>query len=362
MLVLSVIAGLHASLGPQGSGEVAPSSAMDVEEARWEEMREDARAPRTLDYRGHSADSQVGFGPLLLVSQSPIQVLRLSLKPRSPITLEEGRLELAWHETLVNVFIHKENNFLFDYGSLMSTLSIAYGVTDTVQVELGYTDLGKFESIIDPLTDLYHDVFGYAESGSGLFPSRDNEIRIYAGTGNLQLLDREEGSWSRDVSFALQHNLTEGSETLPALSYAVSARAHAGGFAQLEGPSPFSLGLSGAAAKRFGEEFYTYFNVGRAWHGLDHYARVDLKPAQWTGSLAFEWRYGKRSAWILQYMLSEGSTFRRESLNDSSHEVALGWKREILSGTVLELGMIQNTVNYENGPDFGLHFGLRHRF
>ena len=361
MLALTVLCGFLAS--PQGSGESAPAGPLEVEAQRWAEMREDAQPHGRLGFRGRSAqDSQAGFGPLSIVSQSPIQVLRLSLKPRSPITLEAGRLEFGWHETLVNVFAFKEQNFLFDHGSLMSSLSLAYGVTDSVQVEFGYTDLSKFDSIIDPLTDAYHELFGYAESGGGQFPSRDNEIRFYDNSGNLQLLDREEGSWSRDLSFALQHNLTRGSDTLPALAYEVTARAHAGGFAQLEGPSPFSVGVAAAAAKRFGKELYTYLNLGHAWHDLDHYARVDLKRAQWTGSLALEWRYGERSAWILQYMISEGSTFRRESLNDSSHEVALGWKREIAAGTVLEAGMIQNAVNYENSPDFGLHFGLRHRF
>jgi hypothetical protein len=363
VIALTVTAGLHAVPGLQDSDKTLSERPLEADRARWEEVRDGAQIPRSFGFRGRSAeDSQVGFGPLSLVSQSPIQVLRLSLKPRSPITLEQGRLEFGWHETLVNVFAFKEQNFLFDHGSLMSSLSIAYGVTDSVQVELGYTDLSKFESIIDPLTDAYHELFGYAESGGGLFPSRDNEIRFYDNTGNLQLLDREEGSWSRDISFAVQHNLTKGSDALPAVSYEVTARAHAGGFAQLEGRTPFSVGVSGAAAKRIGGEFYTYLNVGHAWHGPDHYARVDLERAQWTGSLAFEWRYGPRSAWILQYMFSEGSTFRRESLNESSHEIALGWKREIAPGTVLEAGMIQNTVNYENSPDFGLHFGLRHRF
>ena len=40
----------------------------------------------------------------------------------------------------------------------------------------------------------------------------------------------------------------------------------------------------------------------------------------------------------------------------------MGWKWEFSPGTVFEVGLIENLIEFDNSPDFGLHFGLRHRF
>jgi hypothetical protein len=42
--------------------------------------------------------------------------------------------------------------------------------------------------------------------------------------------------------------------------------------------------------------------------------------------------------------------------------VTLGWRGEILERTVLEIGLIENVVTYDNSPDFGVHIGLAYRF
>ena len=48
--------------------------------------------------------------------------------------------------------------------------------------------------------------------------------------------------------------------------------------------------------------------------------------------------------------------------SDPSNELTLGWKWEVVHNGVLEVGLIENIVSFDNSPDFGLHVGYSHRF
>ena len=50
------------------------------------------------------------------------------------------------------------------------------------------------------------------------------------------------------------------------------------------------------------------------------------------------------------------------SFSTNSHEITLGWKWEFVNNVVLEFGLIENLINFENSPDFGIHAGLTWRF
>ena len=54
--------------------------------------------------------SKVGYGPLDLPSQSPIQALRLGLSPRTPSTLGRGQVEARFRATWVNLWRRKHRN------------------------------------------------------------------------------------------------------------------------------------------------------------------------------------------------------------------------------------------------------------
>ena len=43
-------------------------------------------------------------------------------------------------------------------------------------------------------------------------------------------------------------------------------------------------------------------------------------------------------------------------------EVTLGWKWEAVQRGVLEVGIIENLISFDNSPDFGIHVGFSRRF
>ena len=50
------------------------------------------------------------------------------------------------------------------------------------------------------------------------------------------------------------------------------------------------------------------------------------------------------------------------SFSELSHEVTVGWKWEIILGQILEVGLIENIITFDNSPDFGFHVGYSWRF
>ena len=65
---------------------------------------------------------------------------------------------------------------------------------------------------------------------------------------------------------------------------------------------------------------------------------------------------------LIQYLVSEGVAEDLGEISKPSHEVTLGWKGEVRKGTVVEVGLIENVITYDNSPDFGVHAGFTQRF
>ena len=78
--------------------------------------------------------SHVGYGPLAIPSQSAFQALRLGLRPRTPSTLGKGQYQASASSTWVNIW-NTGTNFFLDYEMLRTVVELAYGISDTLQIE-----------------------------------------------------------------------------------------------------------------------------------------------------------------------------------------------------------------------------------
>ena len=339
-----------------------PDTITDTEALALEDQHPTRLAWNPRGYRARAlCFSQIGYGPLSLPSQAPAQVLRLGLQPRTPSTLAQGQWEVVWTESFANIFNFREDDFRLDYLTLNSTLALGYGISDTVEVDVALGNLWRTDSYLDSVTDAFHDLFGIGDSGRDQFPSNDNIIDLEPQDG-LEIEDTSSGSEATHVTLTMQHNVTCGTTVWPALAYAVSTRWDAGGDAELEGDSDFSAGVSASAARRLGDRFYAYLGGAYNWYGPDESRGLELEDEQWGGLAALEWSYRAKRSLILQYLINEGAAVDRAPFDEITHEVHFGWKGEVRPGTVLEIGVIENIINADNSPDFGLHFGLRFRF
>jgi len=315
-------------------------------------------------FRGRSiCFSHVGYGPIKLQSQSPFQALRLGMIPLTPSTLSRGQKEVRGAASWVNIWNVSEGEYLFDYEMLQTTLTLDYGITDTLQIGVGAEVRGRFGGAMDGFIQGFHDLFGIEQNGRDLVRKGDFtfEIDPSASRPGVALTSDDKGIFSQNLLVTLQHNVTCGTARLPAFSYAVTARVEAGDSHDLKGGSGFDIGASVSLSRRFGK-FYAYGTLSYSIFGRERFHDVELRDDQLTGLLAMEWRLTPWMSLLIQYLVSEGVAEDLGEISKPSHEVTLGWKGEVKKGTVVEVGLIENVITYDNSPDFGVHLGVKHRF
>lgn len=313
---------------------------------------------------GWSRAGNVGFGLVQVGPSSPSQTLRQATSPRAPSTLRAGQREVRWSETLANIWNQDSDEYRVDFGTLTSTLGVAYGVSDEVLFELRFTDVTRLDSVLDPLTAAFHDVFGIEGGHRSEFPEADNHFEVLLADGSL-IEDEDSGSMTRDLALTIQHTPTLGGEWLPALSYWGSVAYDAGGKNRVTGER-WSWVVGAAASKRLGSRWVLYGSASQGWFGPDEFRGVapgafDLEDTQSQWAVGVEYQRGV-SSWIVEYLQSDGWATEVEPFSESAHELALAWRRELASGALFELGLIENVIEFDNSADFGLHFSFRHRF
>ena len=314
-------------------------------------------------YRGTGiCFSNVGYGPLRLQSLSPFQALRFGLQPRTPSTLAEGAFEAYFSAGWANIWARNEGNYLLDFEITQMHLSLAYGISDVFQIDLGLVQRSRFGGIMDGFIQDFHDAFGIDQGGRDEVPKGDFALEIEEeGRTTARFSSHDRGSFSESLLLTAQHNVTCGTEDLPALAYALTVRTELGDQEDLTDAEVIDLHASVSASRRFGD-FFVYLGLGYAWFGKERFQDIELKTTQFSGLLAVEWQVAAGTSLVVQYLLSEGVAEDLDEFSDPSHEITLGLKAEVASMTVLEIGLIENVVTSDNSPDFGLHIGLLRRF
>ena len=314
-------------------------------------------------YRSHSiCFSHVGYGPLHLDSQSPFQALRFGISPRTPSTLGRGQYDARATATWVNVWAQGDG-YSLDYEMLQASLALAYGITDTVEIEGEFQNNSRFGGEMDGLVQGFHDLFGLGQDGrdetaKGLFTF---DLAPPGGQPAVSLDGGDRGTFSRSLQVSLQHNVTCGTAHLPAFSYSVAARVETANSGDLTGGSDVDFGVSVAVARRL-KSFYLYLTLGYALFGRDEFRGIELNDSQFTALFALEWRFLPRQSFLLQLLRSDGVVKDFGPFDDASNEVTLGWKWEVVQRGVLEVGLIENLISFDNSPDFGFHVGYSQRF
>lgn len=323
-------------------------------------------------YRARSiCFSHVGYGPLAMRSQSPFQSLRMTMAPRTPSTLTRGEWQARVVGTRANIWAVDKGHFFpeqgeygryfLDYEMSRLGLELGYGVGDAVELDLEYNQRWRGGGFLDALIQNFHHVFGFSQNGRDEVPRNQFHFDLNPGGGRpvVVLGPGDEGSFDRNLQLTLQHNVTCGSQRWPAFSYAVTAR-YALQSPDLEGRD-LDVAASVAAARRFGN-VYTYLTLGYAWFGSDSFRGIPLDHTQTSLLAAVEWRFEPRMSMLLQYLWTEAAVSNFGPFSKPSNEVVIGWKGEVRPAGVLEIGLLENVITFDNSPDFGVHLGFTQRF
>lgn len=302
-----------------------------------------------------------GYGPLRLGSQSPSQSVRYGIDPRTPSTLAESEWEVHLTESWSNTFVYdQEKSLLLDYEMLDTRLSVAYGLTPALSLEFEWENRAIFGGVMDRFINAFHRTFGLTDAGRHNFPRNLVQIQVPDNKGN-PAIDLDSSFSSNSLLLTSEYTWTHGSETWPALATAISLRANLDNNLGISGRLPVEPQLSISGSKSVWE-LYFYASLAFGYFGTEHIEGIEFRSTQWSGVLATEWQFTSNMSLILQYLWSKGVAKDLGDFSQSSNEITLGWKWELARKTVFEFGLIENIINFNNSPDFGVHAGLTFRF
>ena len=296
-----------------------------------------------------------GYGPLRLASQSPLHALRLGISMEAPLFLAPGRWETRESLTWSRMWAQADD-YLLSFETLGRSCSVAHGLTERLQVELGAVETARFAGDLDGFVKNFHETFDLGQGGRDSVSEGSYLFRV----GDVEVREGASGETSRNLFAALHYTLTEGTERVPAIAVTLKVGTALGDSPDLRGDS---VAVAGAltASKGWGD-VYAYVGAGFAWYGSETFHGLPLRPFGASVLTALEWRFLTGASVVLQHLWTLGALEGFEDLSRPSYEMGLGLKVEVASGAVLEIGLTENLLVFDSSPDFGMHAGLTLRF
>ncbi|MEM7050547.1 MAG: DUF3187 family protein [Acidobacteriota bacterium] len=231
-----------------------------------------------------------------------------------------------------------------------------YGVTDRLDIGLGFRYIGYTGGYLDGSIFDFHDEFGFGQQGRQFVA--DDQFQVVIGSRSLDpvvLLDNQDDSGPGDPSLLFRYFLGELGEWQFSLSGGVKV------------PIADEDGFFSTGSWDFGGQL----NFHRRWNRnalIANLGAVFPGKFEQTGfepptlpSFQLSWlhRFGRR-AWAptgsLQFLVAE-HPFRDlidSDLTDLEIQLTAGLKWRTRAG-VFGVGLTENLFNYDNTPDIGLH-------
>lgn len=288
-----------------------------------------------------------------IASQAPLQSLRLGMVPVFPGELAPGALQAEFSQTWTNVWINDRPNVLLDYEALHTRLTVGWRPAESTLLEIGIEERSAFGGVLDPLIQNFHHRIGNTLNGRDTVPRGTVNIEIRdAASGELLMERRDLGPFARGVSVTVARTTdTPHGRLAWGATLRVPLR-HAGD----ELTSSTDAGVSAAWSRNvLGRSVHAGAGITR--FGSDRIGGVRVHRLQGTGFAAIVQPLSPRTSAVAQYLFNEGVA-RGGALGRNAHEVSLGGRVRIGRNTTLEVALLENVINFDNGPDFGIHIGV----
>ncbi|MFZ5571087.1 MAG: DUF3187 family protein [Thermodesulfobacteriota bacterium] len=301
----------------------------------------------------------IGLGPMDLRSSSPGQSLRFAMVSVLPGSITPG-WSLRLGGSTSNLWIN-EREYTMDYEILDGYAGLTYGMTRRLGFGIFYDQRKYYGGILDGFIQNFHDVCGIDQGGRDQFPryrtryiTRDEMGRPLTEEGDLgEQLD------NNGIGLLSHYVLTHGGRWLPSLG--ATALVHYG----LRGPKspslPLDIGFGLGMAKRLANGWFIYGHVGYTNFGQTEFEDFAFRMENdaWSSMFAVS-RQWRRLGIVAQYNFHEGMVKNYGRFHEPAHEFTLGLKWQCENAGVLEFGLIENFIIYDNSNDFGLHLAYAH--
>ncbi|VAW70308.1 hypothetical protein MNBD_GAMMA09-2549 [hydrothermal vent metagenome] len=296
------------------------------------------------------------LGPLNIRSLSPGQALRLAPLPRSPYGLPEGRTEIQFNIGAASIFLQSPGRYLIDFNFIDSRIAINHGFSNGWSTELSFNDRRIQNLYLDEMVESFHDAFGIDQNGRDI---NQNQTRVIIPQYSANFAGELEGVFSQTLGLSIQKVLIDKTVEWPAVAITLNTSLETLSDGMIEkGAFDYGLQFSLAQKKSSG---YFYANASYTRFGSDKTLQtIPLSKSQLSGMLGYEFSIKENQALIVQYLFSEGVMKNLGALDKISHEIHLGYKWRT-EKNIYEAGLVENIINFDNGPDVAFTFGITHR-
>jgi len=300
-----------------------------------------------------------GLGTMDIRSQAIGQSLRLTLPIVAPGDIQPG-LSTYIGGTWTNVWAN-DSEFLLDYETLDILARVSYGFNNTWGVALIYDNRSFFGGAMDGFIEGFHDLFGISQDGRDEVPS------------NRSIITFDDPTTGETVEFSADKLDNSGASLLlnytpplpsgwPGINIYGVVRQSLNSADVFEESGNTDYGLGIGIASPLSDDWHAYAVAGYtiyANRGKTSPGNVAFYEEQFTGMLALTWQFTSQAALVGQYLYSGATIKSFASLNEPSHEIHLGVKWRIGERFLLQAALLQNIINFDNTPDFGLHLGFQ---
>ncbi|HNX50899.1 MAG TPA: DUF3187 family protein [Thermoanaerobaculaceae bacterium] len=301
----------------------------------------------------------VGLGPLILRSQSPLNLLRLSPTPITPVTVPAGEWVASLMTGWNNYFDYDPTRYLIDAETVRLAFGGIYGVSSrtdlSIEVPLAYRGGGVMDGFIEG----FESSLGVSNRERLRFPRNQFLIRIVGPDGVILQRRGAASGWGlEDVVLGLRHQLARGSETSPSIVASVTAKLPWGREDALRSTGGVDYGISLAVGQRLRSRFHLYATAMLMRYAETDLVGIELKRSQVALFAAVEFRKSTRTSYLLQAMTVSPSARDYGGFSRPTYEITAGVKKVLSRDLMLEAAFLENLFVFDNSPDFGVHVGF----
>ena len=212
---------------------------------------------------------------------------------------------------------------------------------------------------LDSFIESFHDSLGLGQSNRDDYPQDMFQIDFQFDDGSSYQTSQTGNDFYReDATVFIQVLCTKGGDRLPAVSVGVAAKLT--GRADDSVSDGVDYGVYCSLSKKV-RDFYFYGTASSIRVGEIPEDFYILKQNRLNLSVACEWRFKTSSSLLLQYTMGGAVAEDYYELSKESHEITIGYKKRF--GTwMMECGLLENAIFFENSPDVGFHFGMSFLF
>lgn len=299
----------------------------------------------------------MGMGPLSLNSRSPLQMLRLTMTPRAPYPLKTGQIMVTQTFTWTNQWSFKTGAYEIDGEILREGTSLAWAVTDDIQIGAEFGVFHRSGGFADGFIEAFHDAIGMTQAGRDRRARDRFAVRLKHPDGSETVVTDDRSISLEDAVLFAQATLLTERRSWATVAIGAQLKLPTGNANDLfDGQTAGGLYVS--LAKTLTPEFVAYAAIGGSLYRPERFGGIELVEAQWTGMATIEYRVTEDFSILVQNLFVSGAAKNYDEFSELSYEVTLGFKAKLTRYTVLEFGLIENLIFYENSPDFGVHIGL----